>query len=138
VSGQNRGMAEYTKVNLKRDVKDAATEFGYAPLMESRFAREPLGLRQSGVSYFRLAPDFRMPFGHSHGEQEEVYVVIGGSVRLRLDEEELELGPLDAVRIPTTTKRALQGGPEGGELLAFGAPNTENKDVDVLPGWWGE
>jgi uncharacterized cupin superfamily protein len=131
-------MAEYTKVNLKRDVKDAATEFGYAPLMESHFAREPLGLRQSGVSYFRLAPDFRMPFGHSHGEQEEVYVVIGGSVRLRLDEEELELGPLDAVRIPTTTKRALQGGPEGGELLAFGAPNTENKDVDVLPGWWGE
>jgi uncharacterized cupin superfamily protein len=131
-------MAEYTKLNLKRDVEDAAPKFGYAPWMESRFARTPLGLEQSGFSYFKIAPDFRMPFGHSHGEQEEIYVVISGSVRLRLDGEELELGPLDAVRIPATMKRALQGGPEGGELLAFGAPNTENKDVDVLPGWWGE
>ncbi len=131
-------MAEYTKLNLKQDVEDMAPKFGYSPFLESRFARGPLGLQQSGFSYFKIAPDFRMPFGHTHGEQEEIYVVISGSVRLRLDEEELELGPLDVVRIPTSTKRALQGGPEGGELLAFGAPNTENKDIDMLPGWWGE
>jgi uncharacterized cupin superfamily protein len=131
-------MADYTKLNLKRDVEDMAPRFGYSPFMESRFARGPLGLQQSGFSYFKIAPDFRMPFGHTHGEQEELYVVISGSVRLRLDEDELELGPLDAVRIPASAKRALQGGPDGGELLAFGAPNTENKDVDMLPGWWGE
>jgi uncharacterized cupin superfamily protein len=131
-------MAEYTKLNLKQDVEDMAPKFGYSPGMEARFARTQLGLQQSGFSYFKVAPDFRMPFGHSHSEQEELYVVISGGVTLRLDEDELELGPLDVVRIPVSTKRALQGGPDGAELLAFGAPNTENKDIEMLPEWWGD
>ena len=131
-------MADYTQLNLKRDVEDMAPKFGFSPGMESRFARVPLGLEQSGFSYFRLAPGYRVPFGHRHGEQEEVYVVISGGVTIRLDDDELELGPLDVVRIPGTTKRALQGGPDGAELLAFGAPNTDNKDAETLPGWWGD
>jgi quercetin dioxygenase-like cupin family protein len=131
-------MAAYTKLNLKHDVEDMAPKFGLSPGIESHFARVPLALEQSGVSYFKLAPGFRHPFGHSHGEQEEVYVVIGGSATLRLDDEELQLAPLDAVRIPPGVKRALEGGPDGVELLAFGAPNTDNKDAEMLPGWWGD
>jgi uncharacterized cupin superfamily protein len=130
-------MATYTKVNFKQDVEDMAPRFDLSPGAESRFARETLQLEQSGLSYFKLAPGFRFPFGHRHGEQEEVYVVIGGNAVLRLDDEELELERLDAVRIPRGTKRAVQGGPDGCELLAFGAPNTQNKDVEMLPGWWG-
>jgi uncharacterized cupin superfamily protein len=131
-------MAAYTKLNLKQDVEDMAPRFGYSPGMEARFARTALGLQQSGFSYFKVAPGFRMPFGHRHSEQEELYVVISGSVTLRLDEDEIELGPLDAVRIPVSTKRALQGGPDGAEVLAFGAPNTDNKDIEMLPEWWGD
>ena len=129
-------MAAYTKLNFKQDVEDMARRFGLSGA-ESRFARVPLGLEHSGVSYFKLDPGFRFPFGHRHAEQEEVYVVISGSARLRLDDEELDLQRLDAVRIPVSTTRALQGGPEGAEVLAFGAPNTDNKDVEMLPGWWG-
>jgi mannose-6-phosphate isomerase-like protein (cupin superfamily) len=131
-------MAAYTKLNLKRDVEDMAPRFGFSPGAQSRFARVPLALEQSGLSLFTLAPGFRFPFGHRHSEQEEVYVVVEGSVRLRLDDEELELRRFDAVRIPVGTKRAFEGGAEGGELLAFGAPNTENKDAEMLPGWWGD
>jgi mannose-6-phosphate isomerase-like protein (cupin superfamily) len=138
LTGHNRRMAAYTKLNFKQDVEDMAPRFGLSPGAESRFARVPLELEQSGLSYFKLAPGFRFPFGHSHGEQEEVYVVIGGSAVVRLDEEEVELQRLDAVRIPRGVKRALQGGPEGGEILAFGAPNTDNKDIEMLPGWWGD
>ncbi len=131
-------MPGYTKINLKRDVEDMAPKFGYSPQMESRFARTNLGLEQSGFSYFKLEPDYRAPFGHTHGTQEELYVVIVGSALLNLDGDEVELGKLEAVRIPPGMKRGLQAGPDGLELLAFGAPNTDNKDAEMIPGWWGD
>ena len=129
-----RGMS-HTVVNLMQ-IKDLAPDHGLAPGLESRFARVPLELTNSGLSHFRIGPDFRVPFGHVHTEQEEVYVVVEGSARVKLDDEVLELGTWDAVRIPPGTWRGMEGGPEGAQLLAFGAPNTENKDAEMLPGWW--
>ncbi len=129
-------MSEFTKVNL-REVEDMAPKFGLSPGLESRFAREPLALEGAGVSYFRIAPGFRQPFGHRHESQEEVYVVLSGLARLSVEDEVVELGPLDAVRVAPTAARCLEGGPEGAEVLAFGAPSDNNRDVEVLPGWWG-
>jgi hypothetical protein len=131
-------MADYTKLNLKQDVEDMAPRFELSPGLESRFARTPLELENSGVSYFKLAPGFRTPFGHRHGEQEEVYVVVSGSARLKLDDDVLALAQWDVVRIPGPMMRCLQGGPEGAEVVAFGAPNTENKDAEMVPGWWAD
>ena len=79
-------MAAYTKVNLKDDVEDQAPNFGLAPNLEARMARVPLRLEQSGLSYQRLAPNFRVPFGHRHKTQEEVYLVVSGSVRVKLED----------------------------------------------------
>ena len=93
-------MAGYTRVNLKSDVKDMAPEFGMEGI-ESRFARTNLDLENSGLSYFRLDGGFRTPFGHTHSEQEEVYVVISGTARVALGDEVVELGEWDAIRIPT-------------------------------------
>ncbi len=131
-------MADYTKLNIKRDVEDMAPKFQLSPGLESRFARKPLELENSGVSYYKIAPDFRTPFGHLHGEQEEVYIVIGGSARLALDDEVVELAQWDAVRIPVSTMRALEGGPDGAEVIAIGAPNTDNRDAEMVQGWWAE
>jgi len=128
-------MAGYTRLNLRDDVKNMAEQFGYEDT-ESRFARVPLELENSGLSYFRVGPNFRFPFGHRHGEQEEVYVVISGSARMKLEDEVIELKALDAVRVPGDTTRGLEGGPDGAEVLAFGAPNTENKDTEMVPEWW--
>ena len=129
-------MADYTRINLKQDVEDMAPRFGLSPGLESRFARAPLGLEESGVSYFRIAPGFRMPFGHRHGRQEEVYVIVIGTARIKLEDEIVELREWDLVRVPATTTRGLEGGPEGAEVLAFGAPSDGNKDVEQVPGWW--
>lgn len=131
-------MAGYTVINLKDDVKDMAPEFGLSPGLESRFARQPLELEQSGLSYFKIGPDFRTPFGHRHGEQEELYLVIGGSARVKLDDDVVELKRWDVVRIPAGMMRALEGGPEGAEVLAFSAPNNENKDLELEQGWWSD
>jgi len=131
-------MPDYTVVNLKNDVQDMAPQFGYAPNMESRFARTNLELQNSGVSYFKIAPDFRVPFGHRHGEQEEVYLVIKGSARFKLDDEVVELNELDAVRVPGSVTRGMEAGPDGAEIVAFGAPNTDNKDAEMVQDFWTE
>lgn len=128
-------MADHTIVNLKDGVEDMAPKFGMEGL-ESRFARVPLELQEAGLSYFKVAPGVRPPFGHRHGRQEEIYVLISGSARLKLDDEILELRQWDAVRIPGPVVRAFEGGPEGAELLAFGSPSNDNKDVEMLPNWW--
>jgi mannose-6-phosphate isomerase-like protein (cupin superfamily) len=129
-------MAEYTKLNLKQDVEDMAPKFQLSPGLESRFARTPLELENSGVSYFKIAPGFRMPFGHRHGEQEEVYVVLSGSARFRVGDEIVDMRPLDALRVPGSVPRGMEAGPDGAEILAFGAPNTDNKDAEMLSDFW--
>ncbi|HEV2786814.1 MAG TPA: cupin domain-containing protein, partial [Solirubrobacteraceae bacterium] len=130
------GMANFTRLNLRDDVEDMAPRFGYAPHAESRFARKPLGLEQSGVSFFRLAPGFRFPFGHRHGEQEEVYVVASGSVRMKVDDEIVELNAWDAIRVPASSTRCPEAGPNGAELIVVGAPLTESNDAELIQDWW--
>jgi mannose-6-phosphate isomerase-like protein (cupin superfamily) len=131
-------MADYTKVNLKEDVDDQAPNFGLAPNLEARMARVPLELEHSGISYQRLAPNFRVPFGHKHKTQEEVYVVVSGSVRVKLEDEIVELKQWDAVRVPKETTRGFEAGPDGVEIVAIGAPNTGPGDAEVEQNWWGD
>ena len=129
-------MADYTKLNLRSDVEDMAPQYGMAPNVEARYARKPLGLANSGASYFKLAPDFRLPFGHKHGQQEELYVVLSGSARIKAGDDIVELAELDAIRVPGDTPRGMEAGPDGAEILAFGAPNTDNKDAEMLQEFW--
>jgi uncharacterized cupin superfamily protein len=131
-------VAGYTKLNLKEDVEDQGPNFGFEGKIEARMARVPLELEQSGISYQRLAPNFRQPFGHTHKTQEEVYVLIGGSARAKVGDEVLELKPLDALRVDKDTMRAFEAGPEGAELIAVGAPHTGPGDAEVAQDWWGD
>ena len=130
-------MSDYTKVNVN-DVEDSATKFGFAPDMEARFAGGDLGLNNAGVSYQRLAPGFRQPFGHRHKVQEELYVVLSGSGRVKLDDEIVDLATHDLLRVPPDTDRCFEGGPEGIEYVAFGSPQAKSAAADAqqLPGWW--
>ena len=130
-------MSGYTVVNLKQ-VEDQAPRFGYAPDLESRFARRALELENSGLSYYKVAPGFRVPFGHRHAEQEEVYIVVAGSARIKLDDEVVELGTWDAVRVAPEITRGMQGGPDGAEILAFGAPSHENADAQMVEDFWDD
>jgi mannose-6-phosphate isomerase-like protein (cupin superfamily) len=131
-------MAGYTIQNLKDDVEDQAPNFGLSPNLEARMARVPLELENFGVSYQRIAPGFRVPFGHTHKNQEEVYVVVSGSIRAKLGDEVVELRQWDALRVPKDTMRSFEGGPDGGELIAIGAPNTGPGDAVVEQDWWSD
>jgi len=129
-------MAGYTLLNLA-EVEDAAPRFGMAPAMEARFARSELDADTLGLSLQRLAPDARQPFGHRHREQEEVYVVLDGSGRAKVDDEVIELRRHDALRVAPGTMRCFEAGPDGLEYVAFGA-HPEGGDVEMEPGWWAE
>src|SRR6266516_3319747 len=108
---------KYTVRNLK-EVDNQATNFG--------------------VSYEWMAPGYRQPFGHKHKRQEEIYIVVSGSLRAKLDDDIVELKQWDAVRIGQDTMRALEAGPEGAEFIAIGAPNTGPGDGDTVMGWWAD
>ena len=110
----------FTKLNLDA-VDDAAPANGFGHRWQARVARQALAAERTGVSFFRLLPGKRSPFTHRHTDAEEVYVVLGGSGRVKLDDELLDVGPLDCIRVAPTTARAFDAGPDGLEFLAFGA-----------------
>jgi mannose-6-phosphate isomerase-like protein (cupin superfamily) len=129
---------DYTIRNLKQ-VEDAAPKFGMSPGIEARFARGDLELEQTGISYQRLAPNFRVPFGHKHADQEEIYVVLSGGGRLKLEDEIVDVGQWDAIRIAAGTMRGVEAGDDGLELLAFGGPTGGRpNDAEMQPGWWSD
>jgi quinol monooxygenase YgiN/mannose-6-phosphate isomerase-like protein (cupin superfamily) len=113
------GGSGSTHMNLA-DVDDLAPRFGYGEIIEARFATGALGAVQTGVSYQRLRPGVRQAFGHRHRHAEEVYVVVAGDGRVKIDDEVSEVRPLDAVRIAPESGRAFEAGPNGLDLLVFG------------------
>ena len=128
-------MSGYTKKNL-RNVENQAPKFDMPPELEARFARTALGGETLGLSLLTLEPNFRMPFGHKHADQEEVYVVLRGSARINVDSEIVELGEWDAIRFDKNTMRAVESGPDGVEYLAFGAGDDPG-DAELVANWWG-
>jgi quercetin dioxygenase-like cupin family protein len=126
-------MSSYSLKNLK-EVEDSTGP--RAPEVEGRFARKHLDSRELGVSYFRYAPGYRSRMGHHHREQEEAYVVVGGSGRIKLDEEVLELRQWDVIRVAPEVVRAFEGGPEGLEIIAVGSSRPEDGDGVPVPDWW--
>jgi mannose-6-phosphate isomerase-like protein (cupin superfamily) len=125
----------YTHMNLAQ-VEDSAPKFGLAEVQEARFATGDLDAESTGVSHHRVKPDQRQAFGHRHDEAEEVYVVIAGSGRVKLDDDIIELERLDAVRVSPGVMRAFEAGPEGLEMLACGA--RHDGDGEVVQGWWSD
>ena len=129
-------MANYTKTNL-RDVEDMAPKFGMPDGMQSRFARKDIEGKTLGLSLFILEPGFRIPFGHKHVTQEEVYVVVRGSGRVKVEDEIVELNQWDAIRFGKDTMRNLEAGPDGMESVAFGA-GDDPQEAEMAHGWWGD
>ena len=128
-------MSAYTKKNLRSDVENQAPNFGMPEELEARFARTELGGKTLGLSLMTLAPNFRIPFAHKHETQEEVYVVVRGSGRIKIEDEIVEVGEWDAVRFDKDTMRNVEAGPEGIEFVAFGA-GDDPREVEMAQNWW--
>jgi len=131
----------FTLTNLKEHIEDLGSNFDGSPDLEFRAATKVLELKESGLTYQRIPPDYRFPYGHTHYKQEEVYVVVRGSGRMKVDDEIVDLREWDAVRVPPGSWRGYEAGPEGLEILVVGAPNLGENPRDDVEGrrdWWAE
>ena len=126
-------MPSYSHINLL-DIEDSSP--AGIESIEGRFARKHLDSRDLGISLWRYAPGFKAEAGHRHREQEEAYVVVAGSGRILLDDEVLELGQWDVVRVAPQVVRAFWAGPEGLEIVAVGGPKPEGGDGEQTEISW--
>ncbi|HEX4484466.1 MAG TPA: cupin domain-containing protein [Solirubrobacteraceae bacterium] len=119
----------YTIKNLT-ETTDSAPKFGLGELGEAHFPREELGAETTGLSYQVLKPGKRQAFGHRHDKAEEIYVVLSGDGRVRLDDEIVEITALDAIRVEPSVKRAFEAGPDGLCWMAFGPHHEKDGEMD--------
>jgi mannose-6-phosphate isomerase-like protein (cupin superfamily) len=124
---------KYTHKQLT-EVEDSAPNFGFEGVQEARFASEALGAEDTGVSHMRVKPNKRQGFAHKHDDAEEVYIVVAGSGRVKLDDDILELTVMDAIRVSPGVTRQFEGGPEGLEYVVAG-PHHPN-DGEIVQDWW--
>jgi uncharacterized cupin superfamily protein len=123
----------YSRVNLL-EIEDDAPANGFADRWQARVARTALGARQTGVTHFRLLAGKRSPFAHRHAVAEEIYVILGGNGRLKLDDEIIDVRTLDAIRVQPEIPRAFEAGSDGLEFLAFG-PHHAGDGEPVDDAW---
>ena len=130
---EDQPASGYTLRNLA-EAEDQAAKYGYGEMGEARFVSDDLGAERTGVSHQRLRPGKRQMFAHRHHRAEEVYVVLSGSGRVRIEDEVVELASLDAIRVGPEQTRAFEAGPDGMEFLAFGTRARD--DAEIVPDWW--
>jgi quercetin dioxygenase-like cupin family protein len=124
-------MSDYAIKNLM-EIEDSTGVEG----IEGRFSRKFLDSQQLGISHFRYAPGRRVTSGHRHREQEEAYVVVGGSGRIRLDDEVLELHQWDVVRVAPHVVRGFESDSDGLEVIAVGGSKPEGGDGELVADRW--
>ena len=116
------------------DVQDSAPGFGLGDFQQVRFATADLDAETTGFTHLRINANTRSPFAHRHDKAEEVYVVLSGSGRVKLDDAVVDLQRLDALRVAPAVTRNFEAGPDGLELLVFG-PHHEG-DGEAFADWW--
>ena len=129
----------FTLRNLRQDLEDVGANFDGPPDLEFRAATKALRLERSALTYQRVPAGYRFPYGHTHKTQEEVYVVVRGGGRMKVDDEVVDLKEWDAVRVPPGSWRGYEAGPGGLEILVIGAPNLGDNPRDDVTGkrdWW--
>ncbi|MGH2886139.1 MAG: cupin domain-containing protein [Solirubrobacteraceae bacterium] len=126
-------MASYGKANL-REIQDSATDHGLSAHQEARFPRRDLGAEQTGIAFLIIRPDQREAFAHRHRTAEEIYFVIGGAGRVKLNNELVDLVPFDAVRVSPGLARSFEAGSDGLQVLIFG-PHVDS-DVEMVEDFW--
>ncbi len=127
-------MSDYTIKNL-RDMKDYAAEHGFGEHQEARSGRAELEAERTGMLFMRVKPGKRQAFAHRHDEAEEVYVILSGTGRMKLDDEVVDLAPLDAIRVAPAVTRQFEADDDGLELIAFGQHHEKDGEL-VHEGFW--
>jgi mannose-6-phosphate isomerase-like protein (cupin superfamily) len=128
----------YTIKNL-RESEDFAPKFGFDSVQEARFPWRDLGAERTGLAYHVVKAGQRQGFAHRHNEAEEIYVVLSGRGRVKLDDDVNDVGPLDAIRIAPAVARAFEASGDAQlELLVFGPHHEKDSEMIQNEDFWGD
>ena len=103
--------------------------------IDGRFSRKFLDSTELGVSRWRYEPGRQVP-GHRHEVQEEVYTIIRGSGRVKLDDEIIEIKQWDVIRVAPNVARGFEAGPDGLEIIAAGGSKPDGGDGVLVEDHW--
>jgi uncharacterized cupin superfamily protein len=95
---------------------------------------QPLKAEQTGLTLFRLRPGRRSPFSHRHKRAAEIYVILQGTGKIKLDDELIEVHRCDAIRVAPGMARAFEAGTDGLEFLAIGSHTRAMANPSTTPG----
>jgi mannose-6-phosphate isomerase-like protein (cupin superfamily) len=108
------------------------------PDSDERFVplRRQLGVTSFGVNQMVLEPGQRSRI-HRHQNQEEVYLVLEGTLSLAIEGEESDLGEGELVRVAPDVRRQLMNrGPERLVMIALGgAGEHQSRDAEAFHSW---
>ena len=128
-------MSDYT-VKAFSDAPDVSGDYPG----EIRFLRDALETEQVSVTYRRMTPDTggKGSYGHHHKTQEEVYVVMSGTLEFKVGEEVFEVGAGHAVRIaPEAVRSVWNGSGVDAELLMVSTRIEDLRgDVEMTEDFW--
>lgn len=112
---------------------DPDTEERFLPL------RRRLGVSSFGLNQMVLQPGQRSRI-HRHQHQEEVYIVLEGTLTLLVEDSPTELAQGELIRVAPQVRRQLVNlGPGRLVLLALGgAGEHQGRDGEAFPSWEAE
>jgi uncharacterized cupin superfamily protein len=98
--------------------------------------RRALGVTTFGINQMVLQPGQRMRI-HRHQRQEEVYLVLEGTLTVAIEAEDTELGEGELMRVaPGVRRQLVNHGPSRVVLVALGADGDhEGRDAEAFASW---
>lgn len=121
-------MSGYTAISLE----DAPDVLGDYP-GEMRFLTGPLEAEQAALTYRRMPPGTggRGSYGHRHKTQEELYLVVAGTLTFKVGDDVFEAGPGTAVRVAPATVRSVHNDTDSDVILVITSTKAADYDGEV-------
>jgi mannose-6-phosphate isomerase-like protein (cupin superfamily) len=102
---------------------------------EMRMATYEVGAEQVALTYRRMPPQSggKGSYGHAHKTQEELYLVLSGTLQFKLGDEVVDVPPRTAVRIaPEVVRSVWNEGPDDVELVIASVRVADAREDTVL------
>jgi mannose-6-phosphate isomerase-like protein (cupin superfamily) len=107
---------------------------------EMRMTTSEVGAQQVALTYRRMPPQTggKGSYGHAHRSQEELYLVLSGTLQFKLDDEVLDVPGRTVVRVaPEVVRSVWNEGPEDAELvIASVRVDDPGADVELTEDFW--
>jgi mannose-6-phosphate isomerase-like protein (cupin superfamily) len=127
-------VSDYTAIQLT----DAPDVLGDYP-GEMRFLTGALGAEQAALSWRRMPPDTggRGSYGHRHRTQEELYLVVEGTLTFKVGDDVFEAPAGTAVRVAPTTVRSVHNDSDADVVLVIvSVKASADNEVETVDGFW--